>query len=417
MFIPDQTRTDFADLLGDDKKMKKLKSTGSLNSRNKLSVFGEPTGGLDLNDDADDAVRSRSERRDMQKNAAKATAGHARNPDRRSFRQMFLGGLILLAVSGGLFSTIWTIVDYLTGASLYPYVDVRNDEETLKKIFFSGDPYVVYCQAGKSKTVPKMLIEGANLLPRAFSTAMLNCDTKMGATDHNVYERFNLDPKGMPAFVVSNGEKPKQFNRESFYNPDYFAEFTKTQTAPKMKEVTNELQFRSACTEKNRCVAFGHKGKMNEGLRLTIESANSHWRKQRFASIDTSRYSIKLDDVLSASVEKQMAEGRTGKHYLSALCFSLPDRTVDTHSPPRAMVRRLLEGDIYYFVKDCMNDVGLTDILKVPTLDVKSASSKKSKKQSQPSEKKKTSKPAPVREEPQSNQYADDGMEVEDLDE
>lgn len=411
MFIPEHSKTDFAELLGDTKSLKKLKSTTkNTQGKKKHSVFEDESGDIDMDECGDGCGSSLSRRGGM--------SGKVQIPEKRSsFRQILIGSLLLIALSGGLFSAIWTIVDYLTGASLYPYVDVKRDEDSLKRIFFSGDPYVVYCQAGKSKTVPKMLIEGANLLPRVYSTVMLNCDVKMGSTDKNVYERFSLDPKGMPAFVVANGEKPIQFNRDSFYNADYFAEFTKNHATPKMKEVTNEIQFRSACTEKNKCVAFGHKGKLNEGLKLTIESANSHWRKQRFASIDTSRYSIRLDEVLSASVEKQMAEGRSGKHYVSGLCFSLPDRSVDTQSPPRAMVRKLLEGDIYYFVKDCMNEEGLGEIRKVPTLDVKSASSKKSKKQDRKSEPKKT-KPEPAQSKNEKgSQYADDGMEVEDMDE
>ena len=416
MFIPDQTKTDFGELLGDKKALKKLKSTKRNAGNPKPSVFEDASGGLDLMNDDDDNGEERCNNRKMHGNPAKGI-GHSRRPEKRTFRQSLIGGLLFLALSGGLFSAIWAIVDYLTGASLYPVIDVGSDDDSLKKIFFSGEPYVVYCQAGKSKAVPKILIEGANLLPRGYSTAMLNCDKKMGSTDKTVYERFNLDPKGIPAFVVANGEKPVQFNSNSFYNPEYFSEFTKTQAAPKLKEVTNEIQFRNFCTEKRKCVAFGHKGKLSDQVRSAIESANISWRKQRFASIETSRFSIKLDQDLSASVEKQMVEGRSGKQYLSGLCISSPDRSVDPHGAPRAMVRKLLEGDIYYFVKDCMGDIGLSEVRKVPTLEVKnSSSSKKSKKKEHKSEEK-NHKQKEIKYKEEKSQYADDGMEIEDVDE
>jgi hypothetical protein len=327
---------------------------------------------------------------------------------------MIIGGIFLIALSGGIFSTIWTIVDKLSGASLFPFVDVKSDDSTLKTIFFSGEPYLVYCQAGKSKLVPKMLIDGAGMLPSGYSTAMLNCEERMASSDNSVYERFSLDPKGTPAFVVANGDKPKQLNRESFYSAEYLVEFVKNHATPKTREVTNEIQFRNLCTQKLKCVAFGHKGKLSDSARTAIEEANSYWRKQRFASIDTGKYAIKLDDVLSSSLEKQMSEGKTGKGYLSGLCLS-------TEPQPRAMVKRLTESEVYYFVKDCMGDIGLEEIKSVPTLDLKS-NTKKDKKKTEKKNKaeKKQESPKPETHKPHhtsSNQYSDDGMEIEDLDE
>ena len=346
--------------------------------------------------------------RESQRNAARAISGLASKPHRTSYRQMIVGGIFLLALSGGIFSTVWKIVDYLTGASLFPLYDVKTDEAKLREIFFGGEPYVVYCQAGQSKLVPKLLIEGANMLSSGFSTAMLNCNEVLPSSGKNLYERFELDDKGMPAFVVANGEKPKQFNRNSFYNPEYFAEFVKVQSAPSMREITNEIQFRSFCTEKSRCLVIGHKGKMSDSTKEAVDSVMSSHRKQKFVSIDTARYAIKLDEVLSKSLEKQMGEGRTGKGYLSGLCFSMPDRTVDMESPPKAFVRRVTEGELYYFAKDCVNGVGLEAVKAVPSLDVKTNKEKKSHKKHPSSE----GKP-----EAASSQYSDDGMEVEDLDE
>lgn len=413
MFIPDQTKTNLEDLLDEEKAIRKLKKTSNTNGnsqRSQPTVFGGGIGDLDLGGGGcgDSGCHTRHEPRDMQRNAAKAMAAMSRKPEKRSFKQMIVGGIFLIALSGGIFSTIWTIVDKLSGASLYPYVDVKSDEATLKTIFFSGEPYIVYCQAGKSKLVPKMLIEGANMLPRGYSTAMMSCEERMVSSDGSVFERFNLDPKGTPAFVVANGDKPKQFNRESFYNAEYLAEFVKNHATPRMREVTNEIQFRNFCTEKAKCVAFGHKGKLSESAKSAIENANTYWRKQRVASIDTSRYSIKLDEALSASLEKQMSEGKTGKGYLSGLCVS-------TESNPRATVRRVTESEVYYFMKDCLNGVGLEEIKTVPSLDLKSNTKKgKKKTSSQQSTKPETPTPAP---ESAASQYADDGMEIEDLDE
>lgn len=420
MFIPDQTKNDLAELLADDRNLKKLKKSSNTNGRAPLSALSGGIGDLDFLDDGDggcgdSGCHSRHDRRELQRNAAKAMSAMGKKPEKRSWRQMMVGIVLLLAMSGGIFTTLWSIVDYLTGASLFPFVDVKTQEADLKEIFFGGHPYVVYCQAGKSKLVPKLVIEGANLLPRGFSTVMLNCDDIIPASGTSVYERFNLDSKGIPAFVVANGEKPVQFNRESFYNSQYFAEFAKHQTTPKLKEVTNETQFRSFCTKKERCVAIGHKGKLSDSAKEAIEYANSYWRKQRVATIDTARYAIKLDAVLSASLEQQMKDGKTGKGYLSGLCLETSGEGGDPDIPPKAMVRRITEGEIYYFMKDCMGSSGLSEVKHVPSLEVKSGkkktNEKKSKKADSP-KKKAAPEPAPET----GNQYADDGMEVEDID-
>ena len=414
MFIPDQAKTGLDELLGGEKTLRKLKKSHNTGGRAQPSVFGG-VGDLDLGEGCgDSSCHSRHDRRESQRNAAKAISALTKKSEETSYRRMLLGGIFLLAMSGGLFTTVWTIVDYLTGASLYPFVNVKTDEAKLKEIFFSGEPYVVYCQAGQSKLVPKLLIEGANMLPRGFSTAMLNCGEVMPSSGKSVYERFELDPKDMPAFVVANGEKPKQYNRNSFYNMEYFAEFAKNHAVPKMKEVGNEIQFRNYCTEKSKCVAIGHKGKLTDSTKASIESTMTYFRKQRFASIDTGKFAIKLDDVLSASLDAQIKDGRTGKGYLSGLCVSMPDRSVDTHSPVKAMVKRVTESELYYFVKDCMADVGLQEIKKVPTLDFKVKKAKKDKSGKEPKQNKAQS--APPKQEQKPSQYADDGMEVEDVD-
>lgn len=410
MFIPDQTKNDLAELLGDKKTLRKLKkttNTASSSNSGQPSVFGGGIGDFDFGDGCGDgACQSRHERREMQRNAAKAVSSLAKKPEKFSWRQIAVGGVLLITLSGGLFSTVWTIVDYLTGASLFPFVDVKTQEGKLKDIFFSGEPYVVYCQAGRSKLVPKLVIEGTNMLPRGFATVMLNCDDVIPSSGQNVFERFGIDKKEVPAFVVANGEKPKQFNRNSFYNPEYFAEFAKVQTTPKMKEVTNETQLRNLCTEQKKCVAIGHKGKLSDSSKTAIEMTMSYWRKQRFVSIDTSKFSIKLDYALSASLKDQIDAGKTGKEFLSVLCYTMPEREVDSLSPAKASVRRATESDLYYVVKECMSGSGLSEINQVPSLEIKKKdpSKKSTKNTSKPQETKTTPPPAA------------EAMEVEDID-
>jgi hypothetical protein len=421
MFIPDQTKNDLAELLGDDKTLRKLKKNNNTNGRDQPSIFGGGIGDIDLGGEGcvDGGCHSRHERRELQRNAAKAMSAMAKKPEKRSWKQIMVGVVLLLAMSGGLFTTLWSIVDYLTGASLFPFVDVKTEESTLKEIFFGGNPYVVYCQAGKSKLVAKLIIEGANSLPRGVSTAMMNCEEPMVSSGKSVFERFDLNPKGIPAFVVANSANPIQFTAESFYNPEYFAEFVKHQSTPKPKEITSEYHFRNACTQKEKCVVIGHRGKLSASAREAIESANTYWRKQRVGIIDTAKFSIKLDEVLTASLEKQMNEGKTGKGFLSGLCLSAPGISNNPEAQVQGMVRRITEDEVYYFLKDCTGDSGLVPIKNAPTLDTKTAKkkaekkTKKSAKKSAPAQE--TKKPEPVVEE--KSQYSDDGMEVEDIEE
>ena len=415
MFIPDQTKNDLAELLGDEKTLRKLKRNNNTNGRPEESVFGGGLGGIDLDEGGcgDAGCHSRHERRDLQRNAAKAMSAMSKKPEKRSWKQMMVGIVLLLAMSGGVITTLWSIVDYLTGASLYPYIDVKSDEATLKEIFFGGSPYVVYCQAGKSKLVPKLLIEGANMLPRGYSTAMLNCEEPMASSGKSVFERFELDPKGVPAFAVANGDKPIQFNRESFYNTEYFAEFVKHQTTPKLREITSEYHFRKTCLQKDKCVVLGHKGKLSASAKEAIESANTYWRKQRVGTIDTGKFSIKLDDVLSSHLDEQMKDGKTGKGFLSGLCLNSASKE---DAPVQGMVRRITESEVYYFIKDCMGDSGLVQLKHAPTLGPKTKTdTKKQPKKAKQSEKKKEDEPHPEPQSSSENQYADDGMDVEDI--
>jgi hypothetical protein len=411
MFLPDQTKNDFAELLGDEKTLRKLKKTKAATGSKQTPDFQGPSGGLGLDEgccDDDGCGVSRSDRRAAQRNAAKAISGMKKGSDKRSWKQIMIGVVILVAMSGGLISTIWTIVSYLAGASLFPLVDVGTDEAVIQEIFFGGEPYVVYCQAGTSKAIPKFLVDSGNSLPRGINTVMVNCAQVMAGTDREtVWTRFHMDPKGMQAFVVANGERPIQFSREAFYNPEYFVEFVNIQSAPKFREIETSRAFASYCAEKERCIAIGHKGKLKEDTTTAIQEANAYFRKTKLVTVDTSKYAIKLDEVLSKSLEKQLAEGKTGKSYLSGLCYF----------QGQAFVRRITHSEIYYFIDDCLKNKGLEKLSSVPSLDVKPPKKKKKTKTTVKKASPAAKPAAPVEDEtPDRSQYADDGMDVEDID-
>jgi len=419
MFLPDQTKTDFAELLGDEKTLRKLKRTQAATG-GKASTFEGGIGDFDIGGSSgcgDSACDIRHGRSDAQRNAARAISGMAAvKTEKRSYRQMAIGGIILIAMSGGLISTLWTIVDYLAGASLFPFIDVHKDQSTVEAIFNSGEPYIVYCPMTNSKALPKMLIDAGNSLPRGYNTAMLNCSAPLKYWGGlSVYQKFDMNERDIPAFVVANGEKPKQFNRNSFYNVEYFVEFAKVQTTPKFRDIESQGHFKVACTDKQRCMAIGHKGKMSKETKEAIENANSYFRLQRLVTIDTSKYAIKLnDDGLVKSLEKQMADGKTGKQYLSGLCWS--GKVYDPPTSPKAFVRRITESEVYNFIKDCAAGTGLAEVTTIPTLEQKTKKEKKKNKK----EKKVEPKPSNTKtttHAPKHSQYDDDGMEIVDDDE
>ena len=417
MFLPDQTKTDFAELLGDEKTLRKLKRTQEATG-GKASTFEGGIGDFDLGaggcgDSSCLVIHGRS---DAKRNAARAISGMAAaKSEKRSYRQMAIGGILLIALSGGLLSTLWSIVDYLAGASLFPFVNVHKDQSQVESIFNSGEPYVVYCPMTNSKALPKMLIDAGNSLPRGFNTAMLNCSAPVKYWDgQSVYQKFDMNERDIPAFVVANGEKPKQFNRNSFYNVEYFVEFAKVQSTPKLREIESQGHFKVACTDKQRCVAVGHKGKLSKESKEAIEHANSFFRLQRVHTIDTSKYAIKLNDEgLVQSLEKQLADKKTGKQYLSGLCWS--GKLYDPPTSPSAFVRRITGSELYNFIKDCVTGTGLAEVSTFPSLEQKSKTDKKKKKKARvetpkPSSQTKTPSASP-------SQYDDDGMEIIDDDE
>lgn len=105
MFIPDQTKNDLAELLGDEKTLRKLKktnNTASSSNSGQPSVFGGGIGDFDFGEGCGDgACQSRHERREVQRNAAKAVSSLAKKSEKRSWRQAAVGGVLLIALSGG----------------------------------------------------------------------------------------------------------------------------------------------------------------------------------------------------------------------------------------------------------------------------------------------------------------------------
>jgi hypothetical protein len=256
---------------------------------------------------------------------------------------------------------------------------------------------------------------------------MMDCNVPVKAWEEkSVYAKFEMNDRDVPAFVVANGDKPKQFNRNSFYNAEYFVEFVKVQTTPKFKEIESQGHFKVACTDKEKCVVIGHKGKLSSESREAIETANSYFRTTKLVTIDTSKYAIKLDETLTKSLEAQMAQGKTGKQFLSGLCYS--NRSYELSKPSTGFVRRMTDSEIYQFLKDCVGSKGMEDLVAPPTLEIKKKDSKKRKEGSKSPEKKekvttkpakgpKSAKEATKQAETPRSQYADDGMEVEDIDE
>jgi len=296
----------------------------------------------------------------------------------------------------------------------------------MEDIFKSGEPYVVYCQIGTSKALPKLLVDAGNMLPRGYNTAMMDCNqpvTLYGGK--SVYSQYEMNDRDVPAFVVANGDKPKQFNRNSFYNVEYFVEFVKVQTTPKLKEIESQAHFKVACTDKEKCIVIGHKGKLSASAKEAIETANGYFRTTKLITIDTSKYAIKLDEVLTKSLETQMGDGKTGKNYLSGLCYS--GRSYELSKPATGFVRRITESEVYDFLKNCVGNKGLDELNSAPTLETKKKVLKKKKssedtsekKSSESSKKKVTTKPAKQaaakQPQPSRSQYADDGMEIEDI--
>eukprot|EP00965_Chrysotila_dentata_P156525 5172238-Pleurochrysis_carterae.AAC.1 len=227
--------------------------------------------------------------------------------------------MLLCLVSGG------TEIEYLS----------VNDEERMKHVFFSGNPYMVQCVA-PSRSIKKnpsgalsevlaphalrtveanrlttlqVITLASSALPSDCGLAILDCKEKL-PSGKNSFERFKIDGSlDPPLFVVANGRPPKQVTPQALSkhmpNAALFPT-TKQQAAalislviraiePKVAALSKTEQLQKYCVGRRLCaIILIHGAELRFKDSRVLQSLLKEYRTISFATINVDRYDLSL---------------------------------------------------------------------------------------------------------------------------
>uniref|UniRef100_A0A7S4ETD6 Uncharacterized protein n=2 Tax=Chrysotila carterae TaxID=13221 RepID=A0A7S4ETD6_CHRCT len=208
--------------------------------------------------------------------------------------------MLLCLVSGG------TEIEYLS----------VNDEERMKHVFFSGNPYMVQCVApsrsikkNPSGALSEVITLASSALPSDCGLAILDCKEKL-PSGKNSFERFKIDGSlDPPLFVVANGRPPKQVTPQALSkhmpNAALFPT-TKQQAAalislviraiePKVAALSKTEQLQKYCVGRRLCaIILIHGAELRFKDSRVLQSLLKEYRTISFATINVDRYDLSL---------------------------------------------------------------------------------------------------------------------------
>uniref|UniRef100_A0A0G4IEN4 Thioredoxin domain-containing protein n=1 Tax=Chromera velia CCMP2878 TaxID=1169474 RepID=A0A0G4IEN4_9ALVE len=233
---------------------------------------------------------------------------HSREDEGISKRtQITIGVVMLSLVCGGLFQLVFKIYDALYGGFRSFPLD---NPEGLKELMYGGPPWLVHCSYKNSpyKQINPVLDKAAReLIGEGIKAATVECDGKL-PSGKIFLERFKL-PAHTSAFVVANGDKPKPLSGADMADTKAVASFVKSKIKPRISNIQQPGDFPKACLSKKRCLVLAHKSKkLPTDLSSDLVPIMEKYRGVRVVSVDTTRFKVKLDEVLLERRKERGAE-------------------------------------------------------------------------------------------------------------
>ena len=383
--MADFSKEDFEELLGKGKARKRAVGNTS-------KIVGGVT---DMHDDDDcrDCPSSRSS-----------------PPEKATPKQVMIGCLLLFMLCGSGIGVFLAVYDQMTAG--FPYVDVK-DIATVKDIFLSGTPWLIYCidKFTKGKPIPMVYIDGARQSGWKVKTGVAECmDVRLPQSGKTIYERYNFTDKQIPAFIVANGNKPVQLNRAAIYHANALSSFIESSIKTKLKIIFNNKDLGNGCLNRRKCVILGYKKKLKDDDRKTIErKLMTKFRDLRVVAMDTNEKTLSVDKALNAV----KLPGQT----ISLLCLRNPDKSAERTT---ALARfeshdYFVEADVEAFFDVCSkgSDSQFTPISEAPQMKLRDKKQVTDGKKPQKTEKKDTRQlKEEAGKEDESSQVEDDVEEV-----
>lgn len=162
-----------------------------------------------------------------------------------------------------------------------------SDTASLRRVFFSGDPWIVECTS-RGRASP-MVYEAESSL-RGVAMGTLACDAKL-PSGQTTFERFKLTAPsyGPVVLAASNMERPQIAPKTALASAATLTAWAKGATKAKLFNPSSGAQFESQCARKPWCLVVLTAGsRLADSERKALQSLAERERRLRIAKVDAS---------------------------------------------------------------------------------------------------------------------------------
>mmetsp|Transcript_11968 Transcript_11968/g.26457 ORF Transcript_11968/g.26457 Transcript_11968/m.26457 type:complete len:373 (+) Transcript_11968:55-1173(+) len=289
------------------------------------------------------------------------------------------GVVILVALLGGAAFVALQLYTALLGG--FVELDVQ-DTGKLKEVFFSGDPWLVFCQKDASTEIPVSLTAASKSLFSEVNFGVVDCWKPLKSSNKTLMQRWSLSESRPPAFLVANGNPPLQMVSKHYSDPDAATEWIRSNSQPAVVGKMNPERFEKECTSRESCVVLGSKSDDldKDFKKLLLETMQS--TRVRVVNVDTSVWSVKLSDKVAETKPRGL---KKTKAVPTLLCIGkrVPlkkAKKAKLTDKDKVAVGGFIKGeaddpvDLAAFLQECKDpgyDYGLVEIDEMPTLSRK----------------------------------------------
>ena len=229
--------------------------------------------------------------------AARTAEARARSGDVTARVELFIGWLGAVA-SGkesltfmqllGLLSSSVAVaaigfsVYLLTRSGVLPLE--ASDTATLRRVFFSGEPWLVECTPRGRASPMVYEMEGSM---RGVAMGTLACDATL-PSGQTTFERFKLKPPsyGPVVLAAANMERPQIAPKNALASAATLAAWAKGATKPKLYNPASGAQFESQCARKPWCLVVLTAGsRLADSERKALQSLAERERRLRITKV------------------------------------------------------------------------------------------------------------------------------------
>jgi len=238
---------------------------------------------------------------------ARSTAARAKSGDVGARVELYFTWLSDIAQGkerltfGQLFSLVGTLVAVgAVGAGAYMLLGSKvvalspSDTAALKRVFFTGEPWLVECSTRGSASP---MVYNAESSLRGVQIGTLDCGALL-PSGKTTYERFKLTKPsyGPVLLAAANTERPQLAPRNALASETALATWVKGATKAKMFTPANGAQFESQCVRKPWClVVLTATGRLVDAERKALQILAEKERRVRVVKIDASKSRLLLD--------------------------------------------------------------------------------------------------------------------------